>query len=134
MTRYVLDTNIVSLIIRRDAVAQNQYRNIIQHDDVVIGCPMVWYEVRRGLLAKDAKSQMGRFQSLFSTFEWQDYTGEDWALASTWWTNRRKSGKPIADADLLIAVFTHNRNAILISDNVKDFVDLPVSVENWTKA
>jgi tRNA(fMet)-specific endonuclease VapC len=131
MTLYVLDTNIVSLIIRRDTVVQSQYRNIIQHDDIVIRCPMVWYEVQRWLLTKGATAQLARFRALFSTFEWQDYTREDWSLASTWWAQHRKSGKPIADADLLIAVFAHNRNAILVSDNVKDFVGLGVTVENW---
>lgn len=36
-------------------------------------------------------------------------------------------------ADLLMAVFTYNRNAVLITDNQKDFIGLGVSVENWLK-
>lgn len=92
---------------------------------------MVWYEVRRGLLAKDAQSQMKNFEKLFSLYIWQDYTPKDWELASTLWAQRRTSGRPVADADLFIAVFAINRNAVLVTDNEKDFDGLGVQVENW---
>lgn len=131
MKRYVLDTNIVSLIVKRDVTVVNQFDTQVTDEDVLLGCPVVWYEARRGLLANDARSQMARFRTLFESFTWQDYTQDDWTLAAQWWANRRAVGKPIADADLLIAVFTYNRNAILITDNEKDFTGLGVTVENW---
>jgi predicted nucleic acid-binding protein len=74
---------------------------------------------------------MERFSLLFSTFLWQDFTRDDWALAADLWTARRAQGIPVNDADLLIAVFARNRNAILISDNEKDFVSLDVPIQNW---
>ena len=36
--------------------------------------------------------------------------------------------------DLLIAVFAHNRNASLVTDNEKDFVELDITIENWKKS
>jgi predicted nucleic acid-binding protein len=134
MTAYVLDTSIISLILREHPTVTARLNTVTTSANHILGCPMVWYEARRGLRYRDAKSQMGLFLKLFSTFEWQEYTREDWTLASDWWAQRRKTGKPIADADLLIAVFARNRNAILISDNEKDFVDLGVTVENWKQA
>lgn len=131
MKRYVLDTNIVSLIVKRDAVVVHQFDAQIKNTDVLLGCPVVWYEARRGLLANDARSQMSRFSVLFESFIWQDYTRDDWTLAAQWWANRRAAGRPIADADLLIAVFTYNRDAVLVTDNEKDFAGLSVTVENW---
>lgn len=68
-----------------------------------------------------------------ASFEWQDYRRDDWALAAELWAQRRALGRPIADADLLIAVFARNRDAVLVTDNEKDFVDLGVKVENWMK-
>jgi predicted nucleic acid-binding protein len=91
----------------------------------------VWYEIRRGLLAKDAKSQMHDFEALFTRFVWQDYTQSDWTLGSELWFQRRAQGKPIHDADLLIGVFTRNRGATLVTDNAKDFSGLNLSIENW---
>ena len=133
MTRYVLDTNTVSLILRRDPIILRHLAVILTPDNVVLGCPVVWYEVQRGLLAKDARVQMQRFEKLFATFHWQDYTWSDWELAAILWVGRRTQGKPIHDADLLIGVFARNRDAVLITDNEKDFIDLGVAVENWAK-
>ena len=131
MTRYVIDTNIIALRLRNSENVKQHFSHIVQSQDVVIGCPVVWYEVRRGLLQRDAKGQMMRFTLLFSGFEWQDYTLNDWTLASELWAKRSLLGKPVGDADLMIAVFAINRNAILVTDNEKDFVDLGVTIENW---
>jgi tRNA(fMet)-specific endonuclease VapC len=133
MTSYVLDTNIVSLILRRNASVNRRFNQVLTPDNLILGCPAIWYELRCGLLARDAKVQMQRFEALFATFEWQDYDSADWHLAATLWLRRRALGIPVGDADLLIGVFARNRNAVLVTDNEKDFVNLDVVVENWTK-
>ncbi|MCQ3932243.1 MAG: hypothetical protein DPW16_17475 [Chloroflexi bacterium] len=133
MRVYVLDTNIVSLILRRDPNVTIRFQEALRANATIIGCAMVWYEVRRGLLAKDAKKQMQMFETMFADFTWEDYTLQDWTLATDLWAKRRRLGKPIEDADLLIGAFTLNRNAILITDNEKDFVDLGLTIENWQK-
>lgn len=133
MNRYVFDTNIVSGIMRQDQQIINRMRSIAAPGDIVYGCPVVWFEVRRGLLAKDAKLQMRIFESLFAKFTWQDYISDDWSLAAEWWAKRRVTGIPISDADVLVAVFAYNRDAVLVTNNEKDFLSLGVTVENWTK-
>lgn len=133
MTVYVLDTNIISLLLRQNTAILMNFRQILSADHIVLACPMVWYELRRGLLAQDAKGQMQRLEALFATFEWQDYIRDDWSMAASLWTQRRQLGLPISYADLLIAVFARNRNAILITDNEKAFAQLGVTVENWKK-
>lgn len=130
---YVFDTNIISAIIRSDSKVIARMSSVIAPSDTILGCPMVWYEARRGLLAKDARSQIRRFEGFFARFQWDNFTPEDWALAADLWTIRRKMGAPIEDADLLIGVFARNRNAILITNNEKDFVALGITIENWTK-
>ena len=132
MTNYVLDTNIISLALRsQNSNAFIRLSKAITPGNMVLGCPVVWYEVRRGLLAKDARTQINYFEDMFKTFVWHDYTADDWKLASELWPQRRAQGLPISDADLLIGVFARNRNAILVTDNEKDFVNLGVTMENW---
>jgi tRNA(fMet)-specific endonuclease VapC len=131
MTTYVFDTNIVSLIVRQDMDVLQKMQTTITPTDTILGCPVVWYEVRRGLFVRDAKSQMTRFEQLFNIFLWQDYNRQDWELAAQLWAKRRTSGQPVGDADLLIGIFAFNRNAVLVTDNEKDFVDLSVSTVNW---
>lgn len=129
--QYVFDTNILSWLLARDQAVISRMNQEIKAEDVILGCPVVWYEIRRGLLAKDAHRQMQRFEALYSTFLWQDYTRDDWALAADLWTSRRVRGAPINDADLLIAVFARNRRAALVTDNVKDFAGLRVIIADW---
>lgn len=134
MTVYVVDTNIILLALRdRASTVFIKLDRVMKSADRMLGCPMVWYEIRRGLLVRDAHKQMEQFEKMFTTFEWQDLTQADWTLATSLWAQRRAQGKPISDADLLIAVFTINRSAVLATDNEKDFDGLNVTVENWTK-
>jgi len=130
---HVLDTNIVSLLLRGDPLVTERFTAILTPDNLIIACPLVWYEVRRGLLKRDARRQMSRFEELFQAFIWQDYTVADWTLAAELWAQRQTQGSPIADADLLIGVFARRRSAILATNNESDFLSLGVSIENWTK-
>jgi predicted nucleic acid-binding protein len=131
MTAYVLDTNIVSFIMRRDADVKAQFdtHNIAANEFIL--CPTVWYEVRRGLIYRDAKNQLNFVTAWLARFSWQDYTREDWRLAAETWARLRASGRQMADADLLIAVFALNRNAVLVTDNTADFAGLPLTLDNW---
>jgi len=133
MTAYVFDTNTVSLILRRAPNVLSHLRTKLTRDDLIIGCPVVWYELKRGFLAKSATAQMKRFEALFATFVWQDYTLTDWSLAAELWAQRRARGMPVGDADLLIGVYARNRDAVLVTDNEKDFVELNVKIENWKR-
>ncbi|MBN1963600.1 MAG: PIN domain-containing protein [Anaerolineae bacterium] len=132
MTDYVLDTNIVTFILYQKSVPVQRMRDVVAVGDRILGCPVVWYEVRRGLLCRDARRRMQTFERLFTDFDWDDYTLHDWALAAQLWSERRAQGRPIHDADLLIGVFARNRNAVLVTDNEKDFAGLGLTVQNWT--
>jgi tRNA(fMet)-specific endonuclease VapC len=130
-TRYVFDTNIISFYLRNDKAITSKLAVLALTDHEILGCPVVWYEVRRGLLYRDAKSQIKRFETTFATFIWDHLTLADWELAADLWVQRRNAGRPIEDADLMIAVFAINRDGILVTDNEKDFDGLPVRIENW---
>jgi predicted nucleic acid-binding protein len=67
-----------------------------------------------------------------AAFMWQEYTRTDWTLAASIWAERRRAGRPIGDADLLIGIFARNRDAVLVTDNERDFLDLGVTIQNWT--
>lgn len=128
---YVLDTNTLSFLIDNDQQVITKFADVINTGGTFLGCPLVWFEIQRGLLAKDARARMRRFDLLWTDFAWDDYQRSDWALAAQWWALRRSVGMPVSDADLLIAVFAYQRDAILVTDNEKDFVGLPVRLENW---
>lgn len=131
MTVYVLDTNILSLVLRGDPTVMGRFTEAVEPDNTFIGCPLVWFEIRRGLLRRDAKRQLTRFEALFSTFLWRDFTAADWALASSLWVERLRAGQPIEDADLLIGAYARQRNATLVTNNTPDFAGLGLLLEAW---
>ena len=118
---------------RGDPIVITRFNAVLTPENLVIACPLVWYEIRRGLLRRDARRQMTRFEELFQTFIWQDYGIADWTLAATLWAARQARGLPIADADLLIGVFARIRAATLATNNEADFAALGIRIENWTK-
>lgn len=131
MTRYVLDTNIIALRLKNNANVMQRISRANQAGHDFLGCPAVLYEVRRGLLRRDARTQWRRFEILFGSFIYEEFTRQDWTLAAELWAKRVVMGRPVSDADLLIAVFAINRDAVLVTDNEKDFAELGAKVENW---
>lgn len=127
MTNYVLDTNIISELLKPNEALVTKYFEMSANGHIYLGCPVVYYEVKKGLLADDKKQKMRAFETIFMSFRWTEYTEADWVLASGLWALRRKAGRPIEDADLLIGVFALNNNATLVTNNTKDFDLLGIS-------
>ena len=134
MSTYLLDTNVISLILRRDRVVERKTEQVLAANALVVLSPVVFYEIERGLLKRDAKKQKEFFENLISKFEWHDIDRIDWEEAAQLWMERENLGRPIDDANLLIAVQAKRSGAILVTDNEKDFDGLGVKVENWRKA
>ncbi|MBN1316584.1 MAG: PIN domain-containing protein [Anaerolineales bacterium] len=132
--RYVLDTNIISALLRKEKAAAVCVEQALLANAEFLLCPIVFYELSRGLLYKDAKKQQGFFLRLTANFTWDDLTRQDWEEAAKNWARLREIGRPIgSDADLLIGTFAMRRNAIVVTDNINDFLPLGVSVENWRR-
>ena len=54
-------------------------------------------------------------------------------IASEIYSNLRKSGKTIGDADILIAAIVIRNDGILVSNNTKHYEDIEqLKLTNWT--
>jgi tRNA(fMet)-specific endonuclease VapC len=131
MIAYLLDTNIISALLKKEDEVERRLRETVAMKEMVFLSAVVHYEAKRGLLKRDAKNQMQGLERLVARFEWCDVLSADWELAAHLWVERTKIGKPIEDADLLIAAQAKRLGAILVTDNEKDFDDLGVKIENW---
>jgi tRNA(fMet)-specific endonuclease VapC len=131
MTAYLLDTNIVSALLKKEDAAERRLRETVPAKEVVFLSAVVHYETKRGFLKRDAKNQMQALEHLVARFEWCDVLSTDWELAARLWVERTKIGRPIEDADLLIAAQAKRLGAILVTDNEKDFDDPGMKTENW---
>lgn len=100
---YLLDTNIVTAIVKQNANVKKKIRQCnIKGQEVSISC-ITYYEVKRGLLAVNASTQMSIFNEfcqkikvlLFDNIEIIERAAEIHA-------DLKRRGTPIQDADIYI--------------------------------
>lgn len=121
---YALDSNTISNILRKNIAAMQRWRREELNGNRVVIPLIVYYEVRRGLLAKDAKRQTGYFNDLCEALGIQDLTIADMNIAAQIYSERKRAGKPIEDTDLLIAAQCIANGFTLVTNNTKHFVNI----------
>ena len=132
--RYIIDTNIITAIMKsNEKVKRRAQETILLGDDIFIN-GVSYYEIKRGLLAKDARKQLQFFDQLCK--EYGLVLLDNQAIfdrAAEIYAELQRKGELIGDADILIAAITDTRNFTLVSDD-GDFDKIQgLRVENWLR-
>ena len=130
-TRYVLDTNILTALLRHETQSVEHTTRAAAANAEILLCPVVFYEALRGLLHRDAQKQKRHLLDYAAVFIWEDFDRADWGKAAELWAALRSQGIQVSDADLLIGVYAMQRQAVVITANEKHFMPLGVQTENW---
>jgi len=128
---YLLDTDIVTAILRKDPQVADRLRAALASNARVFISAVVYYEIKRGLLRRDASRQLAAFEEMVRHLEWLDVERPHWDAAAALWAESRRVGSPINDADLLLAAQARQLRAVVVTDD-DDFNRLDVPCENWT--
>ena len=138
MAKYLLDSSIVTCILRRknesDISIIKKFQSVLRSNARILICPIVFYEIARGLYHKDARKQLSALEVLVEESEWCEFDSETWDTGAKLWADCRKNGTPTGhglDKDVLIAAQVRKQNAILITNNDRHFKHLGVTYENW---
>jgi len=138
MVKYLLDSDIVTCILRRKNKADlsiiQKFQNVLRANARILVCPIVFYEVARGLYHKDAQKQLSALEVLVEESEWCEFDSETWDAGARLWADCRKNGTPTGhglDKDVLIAAQVRKQNAILVTNNDRHFKYLDITYENW---
>lgn len=137
MAAYLLDTNVISCILKRRADAQrinDKLQSLLKQNALILISPIVFYELARLLYKKQEKKHLAFLEGLITRFEWIDLKRTTWTLAAQFWANCRKKGTPTGegfDADVLIAAQAKEQGAIVVTNNVRHFQYLGVNYESW---
>lgn len=129
---YLLDTNILSYILRKNVIVDNKLRQVTRNGNQVFLSCITYYEVKRGLLAINATRQLANFQQFYTDYEVLFLDDIDIIeQACKIHADLKIKGRPIQDADVLIAATAITRGLVLVS-NDSDLLRVEgLSLENW---
>ena len=131
MVRYLLDTNVLSDLIRNPGGSAARRLAVVGEatvcTSIVVAC-----ELRYGAVRKGSPQLSERVETVLESLEVLPLDKESDRRYAEVRSQLERLGMPIGPNDLLIAAHTLALDLILVTDNVKEFSRVPgLSVENW---
>ena len=134
MTRYLLDTNIISNIVKPQPSELLLAWMAAQRDDDLFIASLTVAEIRRGILEKPRGKKRAALdawfvgpegpQALFSgrILSFDDKAGLIWARLMA---EGKAAGRPRNALDMIIAAIAGAMDCVVVTDNEKDFAGIP---------
>ena len=131
--RYLLDTNIVSDLIRNPH-GRAASRAIATGDEALCTSIVVAAELRFGALKRGAKALSARVAAVLSTLQVEPFEPPADAHYAHIRMVLEASGQQIGANDMLIAAHAIALDCTLVTDNEREFVRVPgLRVANWLR-
>jgi tRNA(fMet)-specific endonuclease VapC len=134
MKQSIIDTDILSEFLRGNekVIAKlDEYLNEFNFISISI---ITYYEILNGLLYKDAKKQMGRFEEFVSLNKVAPLTIRTVKISAKIQAELRKKGMEIGHTDTLIAGIAMASGFQLITNNTNHFKRIKgLDIANWSK-
>jgi len=76
MTSYSLDTDTITQLLKKHPGNQrvlDRFRREIRRNSLFIMCPVVFYEIKRELVIKNAGAQRTAFEGLAEAMVWREF-------------------------------------------------------------
>jgi tRNA(fMet)-specific endonuclease VapC len=129
---YVLDTNIITAILKGNNDVKTKAEDaILQGENIFINA-ISYYEIKRGLLAADATSQLKKFELLCNEFGLVlPDTQRIFDMAAEIYKSLQQKGELIEDADILIASIVSFLGFTLVSNDSHFNRIQGLIIENW---
>ena len=134
MRKYALDSNILSYILKGDIEVLERVESESLAGSEISIPPIVYYEVKRGLLAVNSTNKMKMFLSLCSENAVGNMDVGVMDIAADIYASFRKVGRGVEDADILIAAFCLAHGYTLVTHNVRHFEGVVgLKMEDWKR-
>ncbi|MEK6336419.1 MAG: type II toxin-antitoxin system VapC family toxin [Acidobacteriota bacterium] len=131
---FILDTDILSLLMRKNAVVLAEASAYLsEHHQFTISI-ITRYEILRGLKAKAALRQAERFEDFCATNKILSIDDTVILQAADIYADLYKRGELIADADILIAASALANGCGIVTNNEAHFRRIVgLQVDNWLR-
>jgi predicted nucleic acid-binding protein len=135
LTRYLLDTNVISNITKPDPAQSLLEWMGVQSDGDLFISSLTVAEIRRGILDKPRGKKRERLEAWFAGPEGPQslFKGRilsfDEKAALVWahlMSEGRAAGKPRSDLDMIVAAVAETNECVIVTDNEKHFAGLEV--------
>jgi predicted nucleic acid-binding protein len=136
MTSYSLDTDTITKLLKKHPGNQRvlaRFGKEIRRNSLFIMCPVVFYEIKRELVIKNAVAQLTAFEDLVEAMVWKEFNVAIWERASSLWAALRSRGRSHHDADVLITAHAIEYGAVIVTGNVEHFQEIGVLGEDWNQ-
>jgi tRNA(fMet)-specific endonuclease VapC len=129
---YVLDSNIVSYMLKKEAEVIANYRRTADQGHEFIILPIVRYEVERWLMAQKLKKMLTQFEILCEEALTLEFSRPVWQQAVLIYADLSQRGELIDDADIFIAAFCLTYEYTLVTNNLRHFERIDkLHTVNW---
>lgn len=135
MTRYLLDTNIISNVVNQRPSESLLAWMAVQRDEDLFIASLTLAEIRRGILQQPQGKKRAALdawftgpqgpQALFAgrILPFDDKSGLVWARLMA---EAKAAGRPRSALDMVIAAVAVAHECTIVTNNEKDFSDLPI--------
>ena len=129
---FLLDTDILNYVLKRDEVVVQRFEQALRKGHRFVLSAVVDFEITRYHRLKGMNRVARFYSALVEQWPRVEVEAGDWRNAADLWATRHRARRPITDSDLLIAVSALKTGATLVSNNLRHFDDLGLSLASWT--
>jgi len=132
MTKYALDTNIVTYYLKGNEIIINRVIEETDNRNIIVIPPMVFYEIKRWLLTINSNKKLTLFETMCSLSGIDSIDREILEAASVIFSDSQKRGITVGDNDILIAAYCIQYDLTLVTNNEQHFKDIAnLKMTNW---
>jgi predicted nucleic acid-binding protein len=127
-----LDTNIISYYFSANTKIKEKIFEIIDNDENICTTVINIYEILKGFRWKNNEKKEKQFKEFLEDVTIFSIDTDVIDIASGLYSNLRKNGKTIGDADILIAAIVIRNEGTLVSNNTKHYEESnQLKLINW---
>jgi tRNA(fMet)-specific endonuclease VapC len=131
MTKYALDTNIISYYLKGNAKLIDRVNDAVKNGDIIIP-PIVYFEIKKWLLKNKSKTKLAAFEILLAKYGIDKISKETLDISLSIYLDLQSRKITVDDADIFIAGYCIENNYILVTNNTKHFKNIKdLRIENW---
>lgn len=129
----LVDTDILSFYLKGQPAVTQRFAHYMQEYPAINISIITEYEIRKGLLYRDARGKLSRFEMFVPLSQILPLTSESVDRSAHIVANLRKRGIQISDTDALIAGIALQNNLLLVTNNTDDYKNIEgLELENWS--